>query len=60
MTHDVEQQLLKFLDLDSDSAARFPPSVRIEVRVTRGPNSNRRFVVFHGAIQDSAQTSGVV
>jgi len=60
MMHDVKQQLLKFLDLSSDSTARFPPSVGIKIRVARRANRDFSLVALHRTMKHSAETSRVV
>jgi hypothetical protein len=60
VTHDVKQKLFKFLNLSSDPAARFPPSVGVECRVARRANRDFRLVALHGTMKHSAETSRVI
>src|SRR5262249_42722934 len=60
MAHDVEHQLLKFLNLCSDPVPRFPPSVGIERGVARTANNDSRVVTVHETMKHSPKTSRVI
>jgi hypothetical protein len=57
---DLEQEFLEFDDFRPDAAARFPPSVGVEVCVMRGFDHDLCRMAFHDPVERSPQSSRVI
>jgi hypothetical protein len=57
---DVEHKLLKLDDFCPDAGASFPPSVRVENRVSRSLNRNPCQMAFHNPAEHSPDSSRVI
>src|SRR5262249_32898617 len=60
MQNHIQHKFLELDDFRPNANARFPPSVRVEIRIAFGFNHDARRMAFHVSIDHPAYSSGVI